>query len=91
MSQTYRVMAPEVIADVIDGEGVIMKVKSASYFSSEGVRSDCWVALASGNSRTAMPRTGLPSGARLKASCRSSSRTSSSLPATHRPRTPYFH
>lgn len=48
MSQTYRVQAPEVIADVIDGEVVIMNLKSGCYFSSDGVGTDCWEALASG-------------------------------------------
>lgn len=48
MPQTYRVMAPEVIADVIDGEAVIMNLKTGQYFSSEGVGSECWNALASG-------------------------------------------
>ena len=48
MPQTYRVMAPEVIADIIDGEAVIMNLKTGQYFNSEGVGSECWGALASG-------------------------------------------
>jgi hypothetical protein len=48
MSQTYRVMTPEVIADVIDGEAVIMNLKTGTYFSSDGSGAECWQALASG-------------------------------------------
>ena len=48
MPQTYRVMTPEVIADIIDGEAVIMNLKTGKYFSSEGVGSECWDALNSG-------------------------------------------
>jgi hypothetical protein len=50
MHQTYRVMTPEVIADVIDGEAVIMNLKTGRYFSSEGVGCECWEALAAGRS-----------------------------------------
>jgi hypothetical protein len=50
MSHTYRVMTPEVIADVIDGEVVIMNLKTGRYFSSEGVGSEVWEALVSGHS-----------------------------------------
>ncbi len=50
MPRTYRVMTPEVIADVIDGEAVIMNLKTGRYFSSEGVGSECWEALAAGRS-----------------------------------------
>ena len=48
MPQTYRVLSPGVIADIIDGEAVIMNLKTGQYFSSEGVGSECWDALASG-------------------------------------------
>lgn len=48
MSTTYRVLAPEVIADIIDGEVVIMNLKTGRYFSSDGVGSECWDALAGG-------------------------------------------
>jgi hypothetical protein len=48
MHQTYRVLKPEVVADVIDGEAVIMNLKTGQYFSSEGTGSDCWDALAAG-------------------------------------------
>lgn len=48
MHQTYRVRKPEVVADVIDGEAVIMNLKTGRYFNSEGTGSECWDALASG-------------------------------------------
>lgn len=48
MHQTYRVMKPEVVADVIDGEAVIMNLKTGRYFNSEGTGSECWEAVASG-------------------------------------------
>lgn len=48
MNQTYRVLKPEVVADVIDGEAVIMNLKTGQYFSSEGTGSYCWNALAAG-------------------------------------------
>lgn len=48
MHRTYRVMRPEVVADVIDGEAVIMNLKTGQYFNSEGTGSECWEALASG-------------------------------------------
>lgn len=48
MHRTYRVMGPEVVADVIDGEAVIMNLKTGQYFNSEGTGSECWEALASG-------------------------------------------
>lgn len=50
MQQTYRVLKPEVVADVIDGEAVIMNLKSGQYYSSQGTGSDCWEALAAGHS-----------------------------------------
>lgn len=50
MQQTYRVMKPEVVADVIDGEAVIMNLKTGRYFNSEGTGSECWEALSSGMS-----------------------------------------
>src|SRR5687768_13540662 len=48
MHRTYRVMRPEVVADVIDGEAVIMNLKTGQYFNSEGTGGECWEALASG-------------------------------------------
>jgi hypothetical protein len=48
LHQTYRVLKPEVVADVIDGEAVIMNLKTGKYFNSEGTGSECWDALASG-------------------------------------------
>lgn len=48
MHQTYRVTKPEVVADVIDGEAVIMNLKTGKYFNSEGTGGECWDALASG-------------------------------------------
>jgi hypothetical protein len=48
MHQTYRVLKPEVVADIIDGEAVIMNLKTGQYFSSQGTGSDCWDALAAG-------------------------------------------
>jgi hypothetical protein len=48
MHSTYRVMKPEVVADIIEGEAVIMNLKSGHYFSSHGTGSECWDALAAG-------------------------------------------
>lgn len=48
MRQTYRVLKPEVVADVIDGEAVIMNLKTGRYFSSQGTGGECWDALAAG-------------------------------------------
>jgi hypothetical protein len=48
MHQTYRLMTPEVVSDVIEGEAVIMNLKTGRYFNSEGTGSECWEALASG-------------------------------------------
>src|SRR5688500_13635256 len=48
MNQTYRVLKPEVVADIIDGDAVIMNLKTGHYFSSQGTGSECWDALAAG-------------------------------------------
>jgi hypothetical protein len=48
MHSTYSVMKPEVVADIIDGEVVIVNLKSGHYFSSHGTGSECWDALAAG-------------------------------------------
>jgi hypothetical protein len=48
MHQTYRVLKPEVVADVIEGEAVMMNLKTGQYFNSEGTGSECWDALAAG-------------------------------------------
>jgi hypothetical protein len=50
MHQTYRVMQPEVVADIIDGEAVIMNLKTGQYFSCEDTGGECWDALAAGYS-----------------------------------------
>lgn len=48
MHQTYRVLKPEVVADIMDGEAVIMNLKTGQYFSTEGAGSDCWDAIVAG-------------------------------------------
>ena len=48
MQQTYRVREPDVVADVVDGEAIIMDLNTGKYFSSEGTGSYCWSAVAAG-------------------------------------------
>ena len=45
MDPTLRVNAPAVVAEVIDGEAVIMDLTSGHYFSTQGVGCDIWRAI----------------------------------------------
>jgi hypothetical protein len=50
MNTIYRAAAPDVVADVIDGEAVIMNLRTGRYFSSLGAGAGCWEAIAAGHS-----------------------------------------
>ena len=57
MDPTLRVNAPAVVAEVIDGEAVIMDLASGHYFSTQGVGSDIWRAIEGGASRSDIVRS----------------------------------
>jgi hypothetical protein len=42
MDRLFRVNSPAVVAEIIDGEAVIMNLKSGNYFSTEGIGSVVW-------------------------------------------------
>jgi hypothetical protein len=42
MSRMYQINTPAVVSEIIDGEAVIMNLKSGNYYSTEGVGSMLW-------------------------------------------------
>jgi len=42
MDRLFRVNSPAVVAEIIDGEAVIMNLKSGNYFSTESIGSVVW-------------------------------------------------
>lgn len=48
MPHVYRVVEPEVVADIVDGETVIMNLRTGKYFSSDGIGCYCWEAVVAG-------------------------------------------
>lgn len=54
MSDRLRINAPSVVAETIDGEAVIMNLKSGSYYSTESVGSEIWNWLEQGWQRHAI-------------------------------------
>ncbi len=57
MESTLRVNAPTVVAEVIDGEAVIMDLASGHYFSTQHVGCDIWRGIELGASRSAIVRS----------------------------------
>lgn len=51
MNCTYRVNAPNVVSEVIDGEAIVMDLRSGAYFSADGVGGAIWQAAADGATR----------------------------------------
>lgn len=54
MEPALRVNSPAVVAEVIDGEAVIMDLASGHYFSTQHVGCDIWRAIELGASRTSI-------------------------------------
>jgi hypothetical protein len=54
MGGQYRINAPGVVSEVIDGEAVIMNLKSGQYFSAQGAGALVWEWLAQGVPATAI-------------------------------------
>lgn len=52
MSRQFQINAPSVVAEVIDGEAVIMNLASGHYFSTQGVGALVWTQLTSGVSES---------------------------------------
>lgn len=48
---TYRVNAPNIVSEVIDGEAIVMDLRSGAYFSADGVGAAIWQAAADGATR----------------------------------------
>jgi Coenzyme PQQ synthesis protein D (PqqD) len=42
MNRLYQINTPTVVSEIIDGEAVIMNLKSGNYYSTEGVGSVLW-------------------------------------------------
>ncbi len=57
MDSMLSVNAPAVVAEVIDGEAVIMDLASGHYFSTQGVGCDIWRAIEGGASRSDIVRS----------------------------------
>ena len=49
MSRRFQVNAPGVVSEVIDGEAIIMNLRSGHYFSAQGVGASLWIGLKSGS------------------------------------------
>ncbi|HEY3812802.1 MAG TPA: PqqD family protein [Caulobacteraceae bacterium] len=54
MDKSYRVCAPAVVSEVIDGEAIIMDLRSGHYFSADGSGALVWQAVADGCGRAAI-------------------------------------
>lgn len=50
----FRVRTPSVVSEVIDGEAIIMDMRSGNYFSAEGVGALIWQAICDGASTSAI-------------------------------------
>jgi hypothetical protein len=50
MERSLRINAPAVVAEIIDGEAVIMDLASGHYFSTQGVGCDVWRGVEAGHS-----------------------------------------
>ncbi len=48
MTKSYRVCAPAVVSEVIDGEAIIMDLRSGNYFSADGSGARLWEVIALG-------------------------------------------
>lgn len=57
MDPTLKVNAPSVVAEVIDGEAVIMDLASGHYFSTQHVGCDIWRGIELGASRSMIVRS----------------------------------
>jgi hypothetical protein len=51
---SFRVCTPAVVSEVIDGEAIIMDLRSGNYFSADGAGALVWEALAQGCGRSAI-------------------------------------
>lgn len=56
MDRSYSINAPSVVAEIIDGEAVIMDLRSGRYFSAQDVGSRLWEWIEQGRSRAEMLR-----------------------------------
>lgn len=57
MEPTLKVNSPSVVAEVIDGEAVIMDLASGHYFSTQHVGCDIWRGIELGATRSAIVRS----------------------------------
>lgn len=57
MEPMLKVNAPSVVAEIIDGEAVIMDLASGHYFSTQRVGCDIWRGIELGASRSAIARS----------------------------------
>ena len=56
MERVLKVNAPSVVAEIIDGEAVIMNLGSGQYFSTQNVGCDIWRGIELQQSRSALAR-----------------------------------
>jgi hypothetical protein len=56
VDRSYNINAPSVVAEIIDGEAVIMDLRSGRYFSAQDVGSRVWEWIEQGRSRAEMLR-----------------------------------
>lgn len=54
MDKSFRVCAPAVVSEVIDGEAIIMDLRTGNYFSADGSGALIWQAIAEGCGRDAI-------------------------------------
>ena len=50
MDYVYRMAAPSVVSEVIDGEAIIMDMRSGYYYSADGIAAILWEGVAAGAS-----------------------------------------
>jgi hypothetical protein len=50
LNYLYRICVPSVVSEVIDGEAIIMDMRTGFYFSADGVAALVWDAIAKGSS-----------------------------------------
>jgi hypothetical protein len=50
LDQVYRISAPSVVSEVIDGEAIIMDMRSGFYYSADGIGAQLWEAMSAGAS-----------------------------------------
>ena len=54
---SFRPAARAIVSEVIDGEAIVIDMRSGTYFSTDGIGASLWAAAAAGHSRETILRT----------------------------------